>query len=465
MDFRKKKISNRLLNLSNFLIQESRTSALEFWKVKVRSRKSEGVTIDKDTVLMLSRASLGESKSKKKKKNKKKKKKNKKKKKAIKTISLFAKIGDRVLGLGNLSTESIPILYLRQSFQEEQEIELYHNWLHGAVNFQGYKLIPSSNQQQLTCRLPNDIYFEILTWLPVKSLAICKSVCKNWYSLIEDRYFLFRHLSRSPLVEVSFCPENEVLDVLCGLILEQSDLNGKFQIRNPITRRVLDLPRPPGDVFDEILCWNNHAKEFKLVMFYDAFGSDIEACAVLSIEKDCVWRILDLPYSWERGRTVSESVLQPSWRVVNYVKLNEDGSNFYYYVYSLDLETEKFYRTVLPKGFLNPQQAKDLCWKGCLAAYEIVKEVLNIMVLEDYKKGKWSETKIVLPLTFLQDNDYWKDTDEIFLDFAKFDELVFLYNNKQFTYNMELGKITREIPYKENSISLGLVTISGMRPE
>ncbi|XP_026433856.1 F-box protein At5g49610-like [Papaver somniferum] len=38
--------------------------------------------------------------------------------------------------------------------------------------------------------IPEEIYYEILLRLPVKSLLTCKGVCKNWYALISTSGFV-----------------------------------------------------------------------------------------------------------------------------------------------------------------------------------------------------------------------------------------------------------------------------------
>ncbi|KAK9741635.1 hypothetical protein RND81_03G118700 [Saponaria officinalis] len=45
--------------------------------------------------------------------------------------------------------------------------------------------------------LPQELIFDILSRLPVKSLLRFKSVCKRWYSMIHDNEFIAVHLERS----------------------------------------------------------------------------------------------------------------------------------------------------------------------------------------------------------------------------------------------------------------------------
>ncbi|KAL6651651.1 hypothetical protein ACP70R_010576 [Stipagrostis hirtigluma subsp. patula] len=43
----------------------------------------------------------------------------------------------------------------------------------------------------------DEIVFEILVWLPVKTLVQCKSVCKAWHAIISDPVFIRKHLQQS----------------------------------------------------------------------------------------------------------------------------------------------------------------------------------------------------------------------------------------------------------------------------
>lgn len=52
---------------------------------------------------------------------------------------------------------------------------------------------------QQTVELPDEIVREVLIWLPVKSLARFKSVCKAWLSIISESCFIREHLQCSKL--------------------------------------------------------------------------------------------------------------------------------------------------------------------------------------------------------------------------------------------------------------------------
>lgn len=54
--------------------------------------------------------------------------------------------------------------------------------------------------------LPSDIITEILSRLPVRTIATCKCVGKSWLQLIESPQFAKHHLSKSvPCLAIQSC--------------------------------------------------------------------------------------------------------------------------------------------------------------------------------------------------------------------------------------------------------------------
>ncbi|CAL0306812.1 unnamed protein product [Lupinus luteus] len=54
------------------------------------------------------------------------------------------------------------------------------------------------NNAQALPTLFDELIFEILSWVPVKSLLVLRSVCKSWKAIISDQSFIKFHLQRSP---------------------------------------------------------------------------------------------------------------------------------------------------------------------------------------------------------------------------------------------------------------------------
>ncbi|KAK0577800.1 hypothetical protein LWI29_000336 [Acer saccharum] len=152
--------------------------------------------------------------------------------------------------------------------------------------------------------LPCEIFFEILSWLPVKNLVRCKCVCKQWYKLIEDRTFIVKHLSRTKAVTVYFEDKVESLDVdgtivqekfkimsmFAGLIVEKGKTSSKYRLRNFTTQEILYLPNPHEDTYI-ISSHYNLSGEIKLVSVYgdeninSSEGFALEGFEVLNLDR------------------------------------------------------------------------------------------------------------------------------------------------------------------------------------
>lgn len=105
---------------------------------------------------------------------------------------------------------------------------------------------------------PEEIWFEILSWLGVKSLLRCKSVCKLWYAVIKNKQFVDMHaihsghmccnIKRKSKLRNSDGTKEEIwfLSHCEGFVLVKnlSFASVTYQISNPATKRVLDLPHP-----------------------------------------------------------------------------------------------------------------------------------------------------------------------------------------------------------------------------
>ncbi|KAK3207021.1 hypothetical protein Dsin_021067 [Dipteronia sinensis] len=228
--------------------------------------------------------------------------------------------------------------------------------------------------------LPYEIFFEILSWLPVKYLVRCKCVCKKCYKMIEERSFIMKHLRCSNLVKFYCEDEVENLDVdgiivqetfkneqvFAGLSLEKGDISCKYRLRNFTTQEILYLPNPHEDTFRIYIFPLSGG--IKLMSFYgDKNSRHVNGLEILNLDKNDKWRPLKFP------------ILQRGQR--------------------------RFFNNTLPQGlFSNLSEVLIFIWNGCLAFGDLVEEKLNLIVLEDYRMHKWSKTKIVVPLTFLKEN-------------------------------------------------------------
>ncbi|KAL5772397.1 hypothetical protein ACOSP7_012002 [Xanthoceras sorbifolium] len=268
--------------------------------------------------------------------------------------------------------------------------------------------------------LPDEIFFEILSWLPVKYLVRCKCVCKQWYNLIENRCFNVKHFSRSAPISV-YCEDKvESLDmdgniiqekfrrmrVFAGLVSEKGDISGKYRLRNLSTQEIVYLPDPHENTFTIASTDDFSSGEIKLVAVYFGQNKSIEF-EFLNLDRDDKWRPLNFPILEYQQST---SKLLMGKNAFYYSSGVEDGSKKVYIdVYSFDMKSECCFKNTLPRGFFyDSSKLLFLYWNGCVAFGDIVEGNLNVIVLEDHKKHKWSETKIVIPLTFLKKNSDMK---------------------------------------------------------
>ncbi|KAI9198492.1 hypothetical protein LWI28_016848 [Acer negundo] len=310
---------------------------------------------------------------------------------------------------------------------------------------------------------PREIFFEILSWLPVKYLVRYKCVCKQWYKLIEDRSFIMKHMSRSEPVIVYFEDKVENLDVdgtivlekfriihvFAGLILEWGDISGKYRLRNFTTQEIFYLPNSDKNTFILTADYNLSGE----IMFVSVYGdkhTSVKGFEVLNIDKDDKWRPLKfpIPENVESFRSVTR-LLITSVNTVYHIYLVDDGiSKVYIDVYSVDMNSGCLFKNTLPRGYFSDLFKVFLfIWNGCIAFGDIVEEKLNVIVLEDHRKNKWSETNIVIPLTFLKENpDLKKNILPTSFDHGK---LWFCSEHKdsdqviQFVYNTKSRKLTQ----------------------
>ncbi|KAK0579494.1 hypothetical protein LWI29_027135 [Acer saccharum] len=310
--------------------------------------------------------------------------------------------------------------------------------------------------------LPNEIFSEILSWLPAKYLGRCKCVCKEWCNLIENRSFATKHLSRCSLVSVSSVylkSKQESLDVdgtivrekfmimasCVGLVSEKGGISGKCRLRNLTTQEIVYLPDPHQGTFKIFINYDYSFNEIKLVSVYrdDENNSTVEGFQVLNLDRDDMWRPLKFPIlENHKIRQVTKSFFLMNNKAFYHVQRAVYGSKGYIEVNSFDMKTECCFSNTLPGGFFSDQSnVMSMKWNDCIAFGDIVEYNLNVIVLEDEKKNKWSEKKIVIPLPFLKRNPDIKKLSRFSAAF-NLGILQFVLKNESFIYDTRSRKLT-----------------------
>ncbi|KAL1187822.1 F-box protein [Cardamine amara subsp. amara] len=75
----------------------------------------------------------------------------------------------------------------------------------------------ASSEDLLLPSLTFDLIEEILYRTPAKSLLRFKSTCKNWYSLITDKKFIYNHLDQSPEGFIRY-QTSHAIDPVTGIV-------------------------------------------------------------------------------------------------------------------------------------------------------------------------------------------------------------------------------------------------------
>lgn len=312
--------------------------------------------------------------------------------------------------------------------------------------------------------IPDDIITEILMHSPMKSLLRFKFLSKEWFTKIEQSWFVHWHLDQYEGPAYAFSEEGgyEAKSSQCGLILEANESLRKYRIRNPLTRHVLYLPDPQRVGSLSYLVKSD--KAFKVVsILADNDGSF--SCEVLFIGVDDQWRPLEIGLPSLKGLK-----MVPGDHAAFFVQcspnseLTDWNKGFFY----LDLFNDCFHHCVLPYSFFPGwKNALPLYWKGLLAFAYIAHEDLKVLILKDHKTQEWSEMKITLK--FLKENPHMKGKPiaPIYADVC--DEILFDTSETMFYYHMG----TNEVEYIESLNNLdfslhirpSLINLEGMERE
>ncbi|KAL4607542.1 hypothetical protein ACB092_09G182700 [Castanea dentata] len=234
------------------------------------------------------------------------------------------------------------------------------------------------SQSLLSQLLPDDLVYEILTWVPVKSLIRFRCVSKSWYSTITSHKFIKTHLDRA---KSSSNNNNEYLlyksqgmssslNELCTVV-HNSDRTlseiSRFQI--PDYFDCIKLEKlPPSHFIDPTdycitlgLAYHYQNNGYKILkIFYD--DTEFLQQKVMPAEAEVYTLSTD---SWRRFKISVES--SSGSRPIGSVDcLNESRLLFfngalhsiacsedYKFILSFDVNDEKFREILLPQNYLN----------------------------------------------------------------------------------------------------------------
>ncbi|XP_065618215.1 LOW QUALITY PROTEIN: putative F-box protein At1g46984 [Quercus suber] len=276
------------------------------------------------------------------------------------------------------------------------------------VNKKNQEKISISATQQ---SIPLDIVMEILSWLPVTYVLRMKCVCKQWYTLTQDCHFIEKHMSRHRIKcsynKIPITPPGNSQDnfqLICGcngMLLKKRIASNKFLIMNSATRQMLELPDPHKNSFGMTFSFVPSTGCYKFVSIYDDNEeTGNEGCEILTVGSDNSWRTINFPSQNDANKKREKIMVVSAGEAVHCIKINKVRTCFCAEMVSLDLESESFKSTICPKDCSQIEKVWALDWNGCLSFAVRVEEVINVIVLEDYKKLKCGKEKIVIPLAF-----------------------------------------------------------------
>ncbi|KAK1377949.1 hypothetical protein POM88_024693 [Heracleum sosnowskyi] len=357
--------------------------------------------------------------------------------------------------------------------------------------------------------LPEEILCLILSWLEEKYLLRCKSVCKVWHDVIvKNKQFIDIHAIhngrrfhnscklRRPLMmiylgddailndtELKLKKKFRRLSHSCtGLLVEGltkkafTTTTDIYRIRNPTTKRILDLPRPREKVFSMSVFLHSSTSSFYVISLnrdeelivklevIDLGGQSNDPCP----EIDLSWRNLNIPGFDKAINDGPEKYYRTSF-------ISEDGILFMFPIGSsnpatilcVDLVQEVCTIVNAPEGIsCGLSGVRIQLWRGKLTIASVSEEKLNVWVLEDYKKHKWSDK--VIPLPFLNQNPHMKNLIPELHQGDEEDFLVYLddYNvggqDYRHVYKLD-SKVLSHGPTPPISMPATFVSVKGMR--
>lgn len=344
---------------------------------------------------------------------------------------------------------------------------------------------------------PEEILYEILSWLRVKSLLRYKPVCKIWYAVIKNKQFVEMHAVRNghrfcntkrrckllnsdgtkeEFLSLSYCCKGLLLvkKLSFASVTPTARPTATYQICNPATKRILDLPCPNDSVKTMMLFFNSSTSSYNVVLVY--FGGK---------NKNEKLEFLDLGRQ-SNGSSPNASL---SWRSLNISEFdNFSRQQRYFFRYCM---SNKGVLYILALKIGQPSKPKIICadlikqtcttlnspkrvwlewhevdfqlWKSQPSIVFIFEEKLNVWMLEDYKGQKWADT-IVIPMPFLTQNPLMKMVIPRICQVDEEDYLCYPKDkNSDVVYKLASKELCT-IPSVPLRVPATLASVKGMQP-
>ncbi|KAM7490832.1 hypothetical protein LguiA_033753 [Lonicera macranthoides] len=290
-----------------------------------------------------------------------------------------------------------------------------------------------------------ELIIEILSRLPVKVLLKFKSVCKNWYEIIKDPYFINKHLRNyyesddGHLLIQRFIPESGLYgfesftDKTQANNLDLPSSVDRFALWNPGTREFKPLPSHPitdefetGQLYNEPpvvgFGHNPSTNDYKVAWYIPEDGRvDKTMFLLYSLRNDC-WRELKLD-----GSILSKSNV---WLNSSLHNSNTYRNGFYYWtasishvqqlkIYALDMVNEAFLEIQGPPV---PFTSLTMC-NGRLATRRIINLSIEIWVMDSM--GFWTKQLTIGPIAnFRYILGYWINGGILFVTNTRDSRLI-----------------------------------------
>ncbi|KAK4580964.1 hypothetical protein RGQ29_024569 [Quercus rubra] len=355
---------------------------------------------------------------------------------------------------------------------------------------------PTEKRRLLTERvLDDDIVFDILTRLPVKSLIRFRCVSKSWYSTITNPIFIATHFKLNEAKSLSNKNSHN------GYLLytsETEDYSFHAELRTLVYNRdrtVTEISRCNENNGDHIIyLWNPSIRKFKMLapaLMTDPCDSATLGLAYHSQKNDFkILRLVSFLGSLGEPDPLTEAEVYTlstdSWRKVVSAELSDPNAGLLShrspyiffngalhciaahkhcsFILSFDINDERFHKIMLPLDFLDVYQSYLTVFKGSLA-YIIISDYLatggimcHLWVMKEYGVAEtW--TRKCVPIDWFHHFHGCTDNGELLIENAM--GLISIDPENLFQNSLIMESNIRWAGYAANSIE-SLVLLDGV---